>query len=1037
MRSERARSTTRGVLPRLPSPAISPPFLGRIMTSIGTRLALLLLLPALLLAAPPAAAQDPAAGASQAEPAIPAAAQASDPDNCLLCHRFPGLARLDGDSGELRLFFVSERFHADGAGPHTSLACTGCHDRSSVEQVPHEDPAPVDCSQACHLTTESGSVIDFRHKRPERSLALSVHSPELLAELPFDIPLLREGQSSCLYCHDDPTYRMPALIDTFHRGVDPAVRCKTCHDNSLPVDIDGAIRHVGSRLGAQRPAREAARACALCHSNGAINEEIGSHDAVTSYLRSFHGKASALGAPNAPVCTDCHSSEAGDAHLMLASTDPASPTHEDNRGLTCLSLGCHDNAAPALSAAGVHMRMSEESQQFEYYVTAFFLVLTIGVMSLYFLLLVLELLNIVVRRESDEQLELVSLARAIQSDRKGRRALSRLTVHQRFQHWILVLAFLILVLTGLPMKFATVEWMPLLVTLLGGLEAARVLHRIAALVISAAFLYHLAYLLVLGWKDLKRRRREQPERGLLVHLAGVVWDWPMMIRPRDVKDFVLLFVWLFGLRERRPEQGKFHFSQKFEYWAVFWGMTMIGASGAMLWLEDLAAETFGGRALNFAYIIHSDEAFLALLYIAVVHFFAVIFSPAVFPLNLGSLTGDMPPTELAENHIGHLRAVAAQLGIEAPPAEHPRGFIEVLHQIGRRSYALLQAAAIGGFAFLSVTFLLHELSGGEQALEVDVAPLRLDASALTAADEADEVGAGGAVRNALERGPVAHFHAIPTWYEQDEGNSCTTAGCHSGLPHGERKEVRAFLNMHTTFVDCQTCHRDQDLHDAELTWLSNSDRSAREAPAVLRLAALLETSASAAQVGSFDDDLLALLTEAVTDSGSDPELKRWLVVLESSRRGGVRYDSVIDSMRSRIGRHGHGEYGTKIGMTAASGRRWTPTGPQQAAIDSLRGPDAADLRVDERKGLVTTAHERLKKPEVECSLCHTTDGGLLDFEGLGYAPARAAALRSNTIARQAQAVEAGETFFLPNVLGGAESPEAGASPEPEDSEEQP
>ena len=993
-----------------------------------------LLLPLMLaiLMAPQAAwSQAPAAAPPADEPG---SLQASDPDNCLLCHRFPGLSRLDADTGELRLFFVSERFHADGAGPHTSLACTGCHDRESVEQVPHGDASPVDCAQTCHLVSESGSVLDFSHKKPARSMALSVHAAEALTDLPFETALLREGQSACLYCHDDPTYRMPALLDPFHRGVNPEVRCQTCHDKSLPIDAGRAIRHVGSRLGAQRPAKEAARACAVCHSNEAINEQIESHDAVTSYMRSFHGKASALGALNAPVCTDCHSSEDGDPHLMLASTDPASPSHEDNRGLTCLSLGCHDNAAPALGAAGVHMRVSPEAREIEYYVTAAFVILTVGTMTLYFLLLVLELLNIVVRRESDEQLELVSLARAVQSDRRGRRMLSRLTVHQRFQHWVLVIAFLLLVFTGLPMKFATVEWMPLLVATLGGLETARTLHRIAALVISAAFLYHLAYLAVLAWKDLQRRRREQPERGLFKHAFFVIWDSPMMVRPADVKDFVLLFVWLFGLRKSRPEQGKFHFSQKFEYWAVFWGMTMIGASGAMLWLEDLSAQTFGGRALNFAYIVHSDEAFLALLYISVVHFFAVIFSPAVFPLNLGSLTGDMPPTELAENHVGHLREVAAELGIDAPPAEHPHGFVEVLRQIGRRSYALLQAAAIGAFAFVSVTFLLHELSGGEQAVEVDVAPLRLDASVLAAAVDTDEVGAGAATRNDLQRGPLAHFHAIPTWYEQDAGNSCTTSGCHSSLPHGERKEVRAFLNMHTTFVDCQTCHRDQDLSEAELTWLTYTDRTPRAAPAVLRLAALVQSDARSERPESFDDEVMELLREAVHDSGTDPELQRWLVALESSRRGGVRHASVLDGLRERIGHHGHGEYGTKIGIPVGTGRRWAPTEAQQTAIDSLRG--SAELRVDERKGLVTTVHERLTKPEVECSLCHTTEGGLLDFEALGYAAARADALRSNTIARQAQAVEAGETFFLPSVLGGADPP-GGAPAEDPEVEEQP
>lgn len=950
------------------------------------------------------------------------ALEASDPDNCLLCHGFPGLARLDSETGDLRLFFVSERFHADGEGPHTSLACTGCHDRAAVEKVPHETVEPVDCAQQCHLVSGSGSVVEFSHKVPAESLALSVHKPETLASQPYATPLLREGQSSCLYCHDDPVYRMPEGTDSFHRGVDPTVRCQTCHGDSLPVDVDRAVRHVGSRLGAERPAREAARACAVCHSDEAINEKNGTHDAVTSYMRSFHGKASTMGVLGAPVCADCHASEDGNPHLMLASDDPDSPTHEDNRNLTCRSVGCHDNAEPDLSGAGVHMRVSPESQSIEYYVTAAFVVLTAGTMTLYFALLVLELLNLVVRRSNDEHLQMVELARAVQAHPEGRKRLSRLTVHQRFQHWVLVISFLALVITGLPMKFANVEWMPLLVQALGGLETGRVIHRISAVVISLAFVYHLGYLAVAAWGDLKRRRAEQPERGLLKHLFFLVYESPMMVRPGDLKDFVLLFAWLFGLRKHRPAQGKFHFSQKFEYWAVFWGMTMIGVSGAMLWLEDNAAATLGGRALNFAYIVHSDEAFLALLYISVVHFFAVVFSPAVFPLNLGSLTGDMPPTELAENHLGHLREVAAQLGVTPPAVERKSGFGEVLRQIGVRSFALVQAGIIGTFGVVSVSFLLHELTGGERAVEVDKVPLRLDASVLGADAASEDVGAGGASRDELQRGPLAHFHAIPTWYEPDAGNSCTSSGCHSALPHGERKEVRAFLNMHTTFVDCQVCHREGDLAGSELGWLTLADRAPAEPPAVLRLASHLATERPAGEAPTaWDTSLTELLEEAVVASGDDTELARWQAALRAARVGGVRYLAIVESMEARIGRHGHGEYGTKIGIVDPA-KRWTPDADATAAVARLRGESGATLHVDERKGLVTTVHRELQKPEVECQLCHTTEGGRMDFAKLGYAPGRVEALQSNTLARQAQAVESGSTFFLPTVLGGSDPP---------------
>jgi hypothetical protein len=230
--------------------------------------------------------------------------------------------------------------------------------------------------------------------------------------------------------------------------------------------------------------------------------------------------------------------------------------------------------------------------------------------------------------------------------------------------------------------------------------------------------------------------------------------------------------------------------------------------------------------------------------------------------------------------------------------------------------------------------------------------------------------------------------------------------------------VRAFLNMHTTFVDCQTCHRDQDIQSTDLSWLNLVDRTPRTAPAVLRLATLLDTAVKdEAHPSTWDDQLVATLREAVTESGADPELTRWLAALGAARVGGVRYNDIVQTMRSRIHGHGHGEYGTKIGIPIDAGHRWTPNAAEQKAIDEIRDSGSV-LRVDERKALVETVHGNLKKPKVECSLCHTANGGLLDFAALGYSPVRVEALRSNTIARQAQAVESGETFFLPSVLGG-------------------
>jgi hypothetical protein len=58
-------------------------------------------------------------------------AYAVDAENCLMCHRFRGLARVDKD-GMYRLFHVDETLFSQG--PHARVNCTGCH--VDVNEIP-------------------------------------------------------------------------------------------------------------------------------------------------------------------------------------------------------------------------------------------------------------------------------------------------------------------------------------------------------------------------------------------------------------------------------------------------------------------------------------------------------------------------------------------------------------------------------------------------------------------------------------------------------------------------------------------------------------------------------------------------------------------------------------------------------------------------------------------------------------------------------------------------------------------------------------
>jgi cytochrome b subunit of formate dehydrogenase len=941
--------------------------------------------------------------------------RAQDPENCLSCHRFRGLSRLEPETNELRLFFCSAEYYVEREGAHARLRCTACHERDEVAVIPHDVQTPVDCTQTCHIApAATGAALTFSHLRVEDSLRRSAHSLEMLADLEFDPPLLRPGQSTCLYCHDQPTFGFPHGIPEGFRDHSGDTRCDTCHAEELPLEIEYFAAHVAARMKPARPVRQLAQVCAVCHSDPRIVEErYDGHDAVASYLHSFHGKASLLGSKATATCVECHSSQSGDQHLMLAADNPDSSINPAQLPDTCRTVECHPGYPPEMSTAAVHLPLDPAKHTPEFYVAAFFILMTAGVMALFFLLVILELLNAMVRPVDRDHHRMVTLARRLQAHPDGRRLLQRMTVHERVQHWWLAISFTVLVLTGMPIKFAEAEWSHFVVGLLGGLTPVRVLHRIAGVVLLAVFVYHIGYLLV----RLVQKRRADRKRGASEPLWKTLWMSPMMVRPEDVTQFVQLFGHLLFMRRERPRFGRYNILEKFEYWAVFWGMPVMGLSGLALWGMPWVTEHVSGRAMNFAFIIHSDEAYLAFIYIAAIHLFSVIFAPTVFPLSRGTLTGQAPLAELVEGHRGELEALARQVGLDPDAAveAHSQGAWERVREIAtgvaRRAYSGAAAVLYVVVATTSISFLMHMLLEREAApVEIVDIPKRLDADAFFTAAVAPASFEAGQAR---VRGPLAHFHQIPQWFQPDPKDSCATAGCHTPLPHGQRIEVRAFLNMHATFVDCVVCHADQPANTTA-EWFRLPERTPTETPAILRLAARLETlgEVPSEQAAAVSAELQALLREALPASGYHRELQRWLLQLETTHPRSRLWRSLVQEIDHGLGLHVRGEYAAKIGLYRDDVRLGIPTADQQAATaEYLRRRE--QLSEAQAQPLLDRVHVGIAPTGALCTPCHAEAPTLIDMAALGYPQARVEALRESSILRSVLSIESGKPFYLP------------------------
>ncbi len=595
------------------------------------------------------------------------AAPGQDADNCLLCHQYRGLGRYDPQRDRLHLFYVDPDYVRHLEGAHARLACTACHPRDEVAVIPHRPVSRVDCTRTCHLLGAGGAERRFSHANVAAVLEESVHAATQLTGLSFaGGPLLDERQSKCLYCHDEPVFRAAVFLRRTARaagglGLD---RCETCHREQIPTDVSYYLRHIGARLQPARPPLEQAQSCAVCHADPVFLEGRTMHNAVASFVRSFHGKAALLGEESTPDCRACHVARGEDAHRVLGRHDPGSSVSPVRVADTCRSIACHPGADARIASAGVHLDLPSARGTLEYGLAVAFIVLTVLTFGPSLVLCLLELGQIVVGRHHGAGPAMQALTQAVLAHPGGRARLTRFTVSQRVQHWVLAGLFVLLALTGFPMKFADQAWSRTVIDLFGGLGPARNVHHWAGLALIAGLIVHAVYALTVTL-----RPRGQPASTAQPTGWRALLQMPMLITPADLRKAYQLLLYLVARRADPPTFGRFTIKEKFEYLGVFWGTVLLGLTGLVLWQEQVFAGWISGRGMNVALILHTYEAFLAIIHVGILHIINVMFSPNVVPLSLATITGHTPVRELAEQHGEMVLQAARELGVPQPPGD--------------------------------------------------------------------------------------------------------------------------------------------------------------------------------------------------------------------------------------------------------------------------------------------------------------------------------------------------------------------------------
>lgn len=209
----------------------------------------------------------------------------------------------------------------------------------------------------------------------------------------------------------------------------------------------------------------------------------------------------------------------------------------------------------------------------------------------------------------------------------------RFTGIDRFTHLFLIITFMILAVTGVAQTVMHTDWGRELLWLMGGYEQAKAVHLAAGWAMTIGFVVHIVLALArLDWR--------QPIRSLFGP-DSLVPKW------RDFKEFGQRFLWFFGLA-KAPQFERWTYLEKFDYWAVFWGVPLLFITGLMLYYQIEISRILPGWTLNVALVLHRAEAVLAVVYIVLIHLVFGHFRRSTFPLNETMFSGNVTLEHLEE-----------------------------------------------------------------------------------------------------------------------------------------------------------------------------------------------------------------------------------------------------------------------------------------------------------------------------------------------------------------------------------------------------
>jgi len=648
------------------------------------------------------AASSPAAPqSSQPAPKKHAAAKAPAKmtnDECLACHSDASLAK-EVNGKIVSLHIDSDKFKAS---IHSAFGCTDCH--TDIKAFPH-DPAPVKplCS-SCHAGEQTaydhgvhakaasagntqvakcqdchGSVHELLPSSDPKSKVAHENIPQTcgachgqkfvmasggISAAPFTsyqesvhgkaVAAGSEKAAVCTDCHGEHDILSAVDPKSPINKFNVPTTCAKCHNNIKQEYVQSIHGQAIARGNWQAPvctdchgihtikapkdanssvaAANVKNTCGQCHESVRLSNEFGVPGGrVGTYLASYHGMAQKVGSSTVANCASCHG-----VHNILPSTDPHSTINHANLAKTCGQ--CHPGANEKFISFQVHQDGVSKASFGDRVIAlishfyVWMIVCVIGGMVLH---------NLIVFRKK------LILHRMGQP-----RILFRMTLAQRVQHLLLLASFFTLVLTGFALRYPS-SW---LAAIFVNELVRSYVHRIAGVVLITVSMFHAWYLIT------------HPDGRQL--LKDMLPDW------KDVTDARDAFRYYLGYSDQRPMFGRFTYAEKMEYWALVWGMFVMGSTGLMAWFKVAVGRHVPGWWIDVAITIHWYEAVLATLAIIVWHLYGVMFDPDNYPMNWAWFDGKMSIEQYRHEHPLDFLAIEKADGSQLQTEEREKAEVE-------------------------------------------------------------------------------------------------------------------------------------------------------------------------------------------------------------------------------------------------------------------------------------------------------------------------------------------------------------------------